>query len=230
MSKKPKRQETQRTSLPSQSVQASSVPTSAGSATAWMYADDIEPRADSSAMPVWFFVVLGVLAYWGMLHLDRYAGGFNQKVQGPYRSYRQLADLQPKSGPEMLIAKGEATYAMVCSPCHQPSGLGTPGLNPPLAGSEWVLGTPNRLIRIPLHGLSGEIRVGDNTYNGTMPPFGASPPLDDDENVAAVLSFIRNSWGNKAPPITPEQVKAVRDETASRSSAWTADELLKIPE
>ena len=194
-------------------------------------ADDVEPQADSAAMPFWFFVALILLAYWGMLHLDRYGGGFNEKVYAPYRSYRQLADLQPKSGSEMLVAKGEAIYALVCVACHQGSGLGSPGQYPPLVGSEWVTGSPNRLIRIPLHGLSGPIQVKNQTWTGlSMPGFGSSPPLDDDENLAAVLSFIRQNWGNQAPPISPEEVKAVRAETASRTAPWTADELLKLPE
>ena len=191
---------------------------------------DIEPQADSAAVPVWLFVAMIALLYWGMLHLDRYGGGFNESVFGPYRSYRELADLQPKSGPEMLIAKGEAVYGLVCIACHQATGLGAPGQYPPLVGSEWVQGPANRLIRIPLHGLSGVVQVKGQDWNFSMPAFGGAPPLDNDENLAAVLSYVRQAWGNKAPPISPDQVKAVRAETAARTLQWTADELLKVPD
>jgi mono/diheme cytochrome c family protein len=81
--------------------------------------------------------------------------------------------------------------------------------------------------------LTGRIEVKGETWGTSgvsMPAFGTSPPLDNDENLAAVLSYIRNAWGNSAPAITPEQVQAIRAETASRGSAWTADELLKVPE
>jgi mono/diheme cytochrome c family protein len=191
-------------------------------------ADDFEPEAEAGAVPVWLFVLLLVLVYWGMIHLDNHAGGFNKFVYGPFQSYKQLADLAPKSGPEMLIAKGEAIYGTVCIACHQATGLGSPGQYPPLAGSEWVQGSSNRVVRIPLQGLTGNIEVKGQTINGSMPAFGTTPPMDNDENVAAVLTYIRQAWGNKAPPISPEQVKAVRAETASRTSQWTPEELLKI--
>jgi len=188
----------------------------------------VEPTVENAPAPVWLFVLLMLLVYWGMLQLDRTAGGFSNLVYGPYQSYKELAELQPKSGPEMLIAKGEALYGIVCIACHQPTGLGSPGQYPPLAGSEWAQGPANRVIRIPLHGLSGPIQVKGQTWNAAMPAFGTMPPLDSDENLAAVLTYVRQAWGNQGDPITPEQVKAIRAETASRSSQWTADELSKV--
>jgi mono/diheme cytochrome c family protein len=205
-------------------------PVAAGAPVLAHVVDDVEPEADSAAMPSWLFILLIVLSYWGMLHLDHYAGGFNAMVYGPYESYKELAGLQPKSGPEMLIAKGEAIYGLVCIACHQSTGLGSPGQYPPLAGSEWAQGPASRVIRIPLHGLSGPLKVNGQEWNASMPAFGGAPPLDNDENLAAVLTYVRQAWGNKAPPITPAQVTAVRAETASRTSQWTADELLKVPE
>src|SRR5690242_20701281 len=122
---------------------------------ALVVSDDFEPVTDMAPVPVWLFVLLMVLVYWGMGHLDRHGGGFNNLVFGPYQSYKQLADLAPKSGPEMLIAKGEVIYGTVCIACHQATGLGSPGQYPPLAGSEWVQGSSNRVVRIPLLGLTG---------------------------------------------------------------------------
>jgi mono/diheme cytochrome c family protein len=193
--------------------------------------EEAEPQVDASPMPAWIFVLLIVLAYWGMLHLDRYGGGFNEFVYGPYHSFTQLADLQPKSGSEMILAQGAASFAMYCKVCHGEEGTGTPGTVPPLAGSEWVQGPPARLIRIPNNGLTGPITVKNQPWALTMTPFGAG--LSDSE-LASILSYIRNSWGNKAPIVTPEQVKAVRDEIGARprdgSAPWTSAELLKIPE
>src|ERR1041385_2223611 len=138
-----------------------------GPAALWA-ADDFEPEADTSAMPGWLFVLMIALVYWAMVYLDHYAGGFSNVVFGPYHSSKQLADLQPKSGPEMLIAQGATLFVTYCSACHQSTGLGNPGQAPPLVGSEWVLGTPNRLARIPNNGLTGPISVKGQTWNLTM--------------------------------------------------------------
>jgi mono/diheme cytochrome c family protein len=191
--------------------------------------EDVEPQADSAAVPVWLFVLLFVLIYWAMIQLDHTAGGFNKFVFGPYHSYTQLADLAPKSGLEMQVAKGEAAYGTLCFSCHQTTGLGNPGQAPPLVGSPWVLGPPERLARIPLNGLTGAIEVNGQVWNLQMPSFKGMPQVDDDETLAALLTYIRQAWGNKGSPVTPEQVKAVRGATTSRASQWTADELLKLP-
>lgn len=199
-----------------------------GERAALSLGDDFEPQAIPGTAPVWLFILLLLLIYWTMIHLDRYAGGFSEFVFGPYRSYNQLADLAPKSGPEMLVAKGQVAYEQLCFGCHQTTGLGNAGQAPPLKGSEWVQGSPNALIRIPMHGLTGPIDVAGQHWDLQMPSFKGTPQVDDDETLAALLTYIRQAWGNKAPPILPEQVKAVRASTASRSSQWTPDELKKI--
>jgi mono/diheme cytochrome c family protein len=109
--------------------------------------------------------------------------------------------------------------------CHQATGQGLPGAFPPLADSEWVLGPEQRLIRIVLHGLGGEIEVIGATYNGIMPAFGPSTLSWSDDEIAAVLSYVRQEWGNAADPVSPETVAAVRAETADRTTAWTVAEL-----
>jgi mono/diheme cytochrome c family protein len=233
MSQKPKRKRPPHEARTATEVSVASPASVRPAATvvATVPADDFEPQTDTAAMPFWLFIALIVLAYWGMLHLDQYGGGFNERVYAPYSSFRQLADLQPKSGPEMLAAKGESIYTMVCVACHQSSGVGSANQYPPLVGSEWVLGSPSRLIRIPLHGLSGPIQVKGQTWTGlSMPAFGPFPPLNDDENLAAVLTYVRQAWGNNAPPVTPEQVQAVRAETSARTAPWTAAELEAVPE
>jgi hypothetical protein len=106
--------------------------------------------------------------------------------------------------------------------------MGKPGQAPPFAGSEWVLAEGvNRLIRIPQVGLNGPVEVKGQPWNLSMAGMGA--PYSDDD-LAAVLSYIRKSWGNKASVVTAEQVKKVRAELGNRSQPYTVDELKKLPE
>jgi mono/diheme cytochrome c family protein len=96
------------------------------------------------------------------------------------------------------------------------------GVFPPLAASEWVTGEARIPMRIVLIGLQGSVEVGGATFNGTMPAFGAR--LTDQE-LAAVLSYVRSSWGNDAPAISPGDVKAVREADAARTRPFTSGEL-----
>ena len=122
---------------------------------------------------------------------------------------------------------GRQLYATTCSACHQLTGLGLPDVYPPLAGSEWVTGDEERLIRVVLHGLTGEIEVAGETVSGAMPAWGESL---DDASVAAVLTYIRTTWNNAASAVAPATVARVRRATAGRTSPWTAKELAaRIP-
>lgn len=121
-----------------------------------------------------------------------------------------------------LMDDGAELYMTRCMSCHQMNGRGVPGVFPPLVDTEWVTGDKGRLIRVVLHGLTGEITVGDETYSGAMPPWKSF--LDDDET-AALLTYIRTSWGNDATEITPDEVAAVRSATEERRDPWTQQEL-----
>ena len=118
---------------------------------------------------------------------------------------------------------GAKIYAATCQACHQASGLGTPNQFPPLVGSEWVTGSEERLLRIILHGVVGEIEVEGEAFNGAMPTWG---PTFKDEELAAVATYVRQAWGNKAAPVTAATVTRVRLQYASRTTPWTARELL----
>ena len=96
---------------------------------------------------------------------------------------------------------------------------------PPLANSEWVNGNPEGVGRILLHGLSGPLEVHGATYNGAMPAFGPLGSNWKDDRIAAVLTYIRQEWGNKAEPVTAEQIAKIRADTSGRNNAWTAAEL-----
>ena len=103
---------------------------------------------------------------------------------------------------------GKAGF-LVCMACHGANGEGGP-VGPPLAGSDWVTGPVSNLIRIQLRGLTGPITVSGKPY--TFPAPMAPLSYQTDEQVAAVLTFVRNSFGNKAPAVLPEQVKMLRPE------------------
>jgi mono/diheme cytochrome c family protein len=117
---------------------------------------------------------------------------------------------------------GAKIYAATCQACHQANGLGLPNQFPPLAGSEWVTGREDRLILIILHGITGEIEVEGEVFNGLMPTWG---PSFGDDDVAAVATYVRSAWGNKAAPISTATVARVRAAHTTRKTPWTAPEL-----
>lgn len=103
-----------------------------------------------------------------------------------------------------------------------------PGTFPPVALSEWAAAANVALpIRVVLHGLQGPITVKGQKFNGTMPAFGTGQPMNDAE-VAAVLTYVRSSWGNKASAVSAEDVAKERAATASHTAPWTAAELTTL--
>ncbi len=137
-----------------------------------------------------------------------------------------VSELTPAE--QELVALGRETYRAVCAACHQLEGGGAPGLAPPLAGSDWVSGAPERLARAVLHGLYGPIEVSGARWNGHMPGFATLDTMTD-RRIAAVLSYVRRAWGNTSPPIDPALVASVRTMTAGRSLPWRAEELGLAP-
>jgi len=121
------------------------------------------------------------------------------------------------------VETGKANYEVFCLPCHQPHGLGQEGLAPPLVGSEWIA-SEQRLVRIALNGLRGPIQVKGQTFEMDMPGLGVL----EDEQIATVLTYIRNEWGHTFSPVSTNTVKQVRDQVADRTDAWTQEELLKV--
>jgi mono/diheme cytochrome c family protein len=128
-----------------------------------------------------------------------------------------------------LFNKGKAIYARegFCNTCHQPDGKGLPASGfPPLNGTNWVLGSEDRLIKLVLKGLHGPMEVQGKKYSGQVPmtPFGAM--LKDDE-IAAVITYVRNSFGNTASAVSPAKVKQVRAATKNKTGFYSPQELLK---
>ncbi len=117
--------------------------------------------------------------------------------------------------------QGKALFN-VCAGCHGAEGQGMPGQIPPLAGSARAQGPSARAIRVLLHGLEGPLGGGaSSTINGSMPP----PPFQHDDELAAVLTYVRQAWGNNGEPVSREDVAKVRAETRGRTNPWKAEEL-----
>jgi len=120
-----------------------------------------------------------------------------------------------------VMELGKAKY-MTCTACHGANGEGGP-IGPPLANSEWVTGPISNLIRIQLRGLTGPITVAGKEYNFPAPM--APLAYQTDEEIAAVITYVRNSFGNKASAVTPEQVAALRGEVGK--PMLTQEDLVK---
>lgn len=116
-----------------------------------------------------------------------------------------------------------------CATCHQPNGQGLANIYPPIIGNEWVNGDKERLIKLALHGLWGDITVDGKHYSATggVPPMTPMGGVFNNEEMAAVLTYVRHSWGNNSGVVTPDEVAKVREATSDRKMFYTPDELLK---
>jgi mono/diheme cytochrome c family protein len=139
------------------------------------------------------------------------------------------APAAPAAGPatEQLMAEGKKHYLAICVACHQPTGMGLPPAFPPLVGTDYVTGDPKRFAAIVLKGVAGPITVGSVTYNSVMP---GQEMMLSDAKIAAILTYVRGSFGNSAPPVNPDVVAAARKEFAGRATPWTEAELKAMAE
>ena len=189
----------------------------------------LEPMARSAAVPALVFVVLGALLFWGDLHLLGHGGELDARVHYPIESVKEVESFHIKAALDPRLTRGEGIYNVVgCNACHQADGQGdvTKGC-PPLAGSDWVLTKdPSRLAAIVINGLSGPITVNGKNYGtGVMTPF---KDTLNDEDIASVLSFIRNNWGNKAPLVEASDVKKIRAQFKDRGGYMDVPTLMQI--
>lgn len=199
-----------------------------------IHAAVVREKADLPAAgrpaPIWAIFVGLLVAVIGGGELGNALGYFNIESSP---KLGMISDPRASAGgagvtldPFALAMKKGATSYAVCGGCHQASGAGVPGQFPPLAGSEIVLGGTEQLARIALHGLTGPVTVKGQNYNmpGGMPPQGIAM---SDGDIANVLTFIRNTWGNEGSMVTKEMVAKVRDTEKSRTTQWTMAELEK---
>ncbi|MCB9689933.1 MAG: cytochrome c [Alphaproteobacteria bacterium] len=162
-----------------------------------------EPAEAPRGVPLVVAGLVVVVAAWGAYTFATEIG----PGMAPYGDRRTLAALQPPETPAGGGIDGGAVFAARCAACHQADGNGLPGTFPPLAGSEWVVGAPERTAAIVLTGLTGAIEVKGTSYASVMPTF--RDQLTDGE-IAAVLSHVRGSFGNAATPVPETLVAGVR--------------------
>ncbi len=188
-----------------------------------------DPRDGYEPIPLWMVSIFMALVFWGGAYLAFFSGGFQADVFDPSQvAWGASAGGAEKAAPDPMVV-GKKLFTANCVACHQATGQGVAGQFPPLAGSEWVVGSDwhgdNHLVKLVLHGLQGPVQVEGTTYNGAMPPWKQLK----DEQIAMILTYIRNEWGNSAPPITAEQVAKIREETASQTEPFTQAQLKAIP-
>ncbi len=178
-----------------------------------------DPDENPNPLPWYIVMVMGALFMWGLFYISHsYMGA--DSFEGDNRS----VEVVNAGGTQVVAAiDGGEIFQGKCVACHQANGAGVPGVFPPLVGSEWVLGNPERLAHIPLHGIQGKLTVKGIAYNGMMPVFGE---LLSDGEIAAVLTYIRSQWGNKADAVTEEMVKKVREATKIKVTPYNGDEEL----
>jgi glucose/arabinose dehydrogenase/mono/diheme cytochrome c family protein len=133
---------------------------------------------------------------------------------------------------ERNFPKGAQIFRSTCQPCHGADGNGTPSLAPPLNKSEWVNGDKNKLIPIVLFGLTGPIKVNGHIYtkpeiNGDMPGIGQNIEFNEGD-IAILLSYIRNAWGNSAEAVKPDDVGKARLKFPNRQRSFTMEELNQL--
>jgi mono/diheme cytochrome c family protein len=123
------------------------------------------------------------------------------------------------------MKRGQAVYSRTCIACHQPTGMGIPPVFPPLAGSEWIAKSSSIAVRNIINGMQGPVTVKGMTYNSMMPPVAGLT----DKDIADVVTYVNNSFGNTGAIVTEAEVTAIKKKYADRKTPWTAAEYEKEP-
>jgi mono/diheme cytochrome c family protein len=126
---------------------------------------------------------------------------------------KHRAALSPAALLAHSIARGRNVYVQNCLTCHQADGHGVPNMNPPLIQTTYVLGDKTKLISIVLNGFSEDVEINDKTYSNTMP----SHDFLKDQEIADVLTYVRNSFTNKASRVSAKEVKTIRASNKKQS-------------
>ena len=181
--------------------------------------EEEDPSERDRPIPVMVALITLAVVIFGVVYI-LLSEPFGQPELGDRRT---VADLRaPAAGAASAAADGKQVFTVNCVACHQATGKGLPGVFPPLDGSEWVVGDERIVANILLHGVNGEITVMGNTYKGAMPAF---QQLSDAE-LAAVASYVRAEWSNKAVPIKAE-VFATERKGSTRTAPFNGGAELK---
>lgn len=182
-----------------------------------------EPRENSSPIPVFILFAFAALCFWGGVYLVEHSGDFSKDAYTrDYDPNAKVAAVQVS-----LFDRGKKIFNAQCVACHQTNGQGVTGVYPPLAGSKWVLGHQEVLARILINGLNGPVIVLGNQYNGNMPAFGPAGLNLKPTDIASVLTYIRQEWGNEASDFTVETMEKYMPMYSARTTPWNAEELVQ---
>ena len=185
--------------------------------------------------PLVLVFLLGSIIFWAGMAVSQNTGLFNPDIYDiHWEKIAALKELSKAEGdddaaPSAAFKKGKKLYntAGACVTCHQKNGQGNvAAFFPPLAASEWVTGSPEVLTRIVLHGLMGPVEVNGTAF-GQVPMVPTIWKSWSDEEIANVLSYIRNEWGNEATDVDADTVSSIRAESGERGP-WTVEELKRL--
>lgn len=189
---------------------------------------DVVPSAEGhEPLPIWLYLICGFALFMaGSSFTGFNTFGFGLLDQG--QGAPAMTNARETQGATAAdpMALGKKLYGANCASCHQASGEGQPGSYPPLVGSEWVLGSKERLAAVLFKGLQGQVTVKGSTF-GTM-AMPAQESVLTPEKIANLMTYIRGSWGNTANAVTVDEVNTAKTKVASQSAAYNEAELLKI--
>jgi len=183
-------------------------------------------------IPIWLIVLCSVWIFWAGVAFNGglSASYFSAENYGPYSAPEQRERNSPVANGDLekpsITEVGKASFLQNCSGCHQADGLGVLGAYPPLARSPYINGGTRRLVMIVLKGLQGTVTLEGREFNGTMP---AWEKALTDQKIAAILTYVRQNFGNDAAPVTIEQIATARKEFSSRTEPWVEADLLAVP-
>ena len=180
--------------------------------------------SEHEPLPIWLYLICGFALFMAGSSFTGFGiFGLGLCDQGPGGPA-----LAGANGPAVEVAEdpltlGKKIYGGSCSNCHQATGVGQPGSYPPLVDSEWVLGQPDKIIRIVTQGLSGPIEVEGSKWQLEMPGL----PIFTDEQIAGILTYIRREWEHTGSAVEPSFVTSVRAAIKDHTKPWTSEELQK---
>ena len=191
-----------------------------------------EPRVGLEPLSIWLIAVYGLALFTGGAYLGRFSGNFSgDSLDIAYVPVKKAGPGGANEGPAKELTpaeRGKKIFAANCQTCHQANGEGVPGQYPPLAGSEFTNGGSRRMGMIVLKGLQGPVKVKGQQYgSAVMQPWDKTLT---DQKIADVMTYERSEWGNKASPVTAEQIATLRKELASHPESYGEQDILGAPD